>query len=80
MSRNFKLYVAILKQGTLKDFAARVGMNVNTVSRIVNQQHAATPDTAKRIADALDSTPKALGIEVYSESWNKGKKMGRRNA
>lgn len=40
---------------TMKDVAARAGVGLKTVSRVVNGEPGVTPDTEKRVQDAIDA-------------------------
>ena len=61
--KNGALAAAIATSGhTSQAIAKLTGLTGNTISRILNYRQAPTPETAKKIAKALDSTPRALGL------------------
>src|SRR5690242_14941660 len=40
---------------TMKDVAARAGVGLKTVSRVVNGEQGVTPETERRVQEAIDS-------------------------
>ncbi|NEE40948.1 LacI family transcriptional regulator, partial [Streptomyces sp. SID7982] len=40
---------------TMKDVAARAGVGLKTVSRVVNSEPGVTPDTERRVQEAIDA-------------------------
>ena len=40
---------------TMKDVAARAGVGLKTVSRVVNGEPGVTPDTERRVQEAIDA-------------------------
>ena len=52
---------------TGRTLARETGLNVCTISHILNRRTNPTRQTAERIADALATTPQALGFLVYGE-------------
>ena len=65
MAVNRALVDEIAKRGyTQKDFAKRAQIGVSSLRRMVSG-HQTKPLTAWRVANALDTTPKALGLRIY---------------
>ena len=61
--RNPQLAAALARRGkTGRSLAAEIGIHENTLSSILNCRSVPTKQTATRIAKALRSTPRALGL------------------
>ena len=62
-SKNPELAAALARAGlTNQRLAERAAIHPITVSRLLNQRQLPSPETAAKIAAALDSTPRDLGL------------------
>ncbi|CAM5406666.1 hypothetical protein SCYAM73S_00633 [Streptomyces cyaneofuscatus] len=57
---------------TMKDVAARAGVGLKTVSRVVNGRAGVTPDTERRVQEAIDAlgfrrndSARVLGVRAF---------------
>lgn len=71
-NRALKVAMAI-QDLTGLELARRVGCSNITISKIMHGHHKPKAETAAAIAEALHTTPEALGLEIY-------KSHGRRKA
>ena len=66
--KNARLVAAIAMAGkTQKQLAREAGVSHRTLGYLVNYRNDAMPETARRIAMVLGTTPAALGLTVYGE-------------
>ena len=55
---------------TIKDMAANLGVSRKTLSKIINERGAITPDMALRLSRALDTTPDLwLDLQKNYDLW-----------
>ena len=63
--KNVLLVAAMATEGiTGRELAARTGFSPVTISHAINCRTESKPETALAIANALGTTPAALGLEV----------------
>ncbi|MFC1516250.1 HigA family addiction module antitoxin [Thermodesulfobacteriota bacterium] len=56
---------------TIKDMAALLGVSRKTLSKIINERGAITPDMALRLSRALDTTPDLwLNLQKNYDLWH----------
>lgn len=56
---------------TIKDMAKTLGVSSKTISRIINERGAVTPDMALRLSRALDTTPDLwLNLQKKYDLWH----------
>ncbi len=59
---------------SIKDMAEMLGVSRKTLSKIVNERGAITPDMALRLARAFDTTPDLwLNLQKNVDLWNAAK-------
>ena len=67
--KNGQLAAALAKSGMSQyDVAAQAGVHRNTICRLLCQRQAPKPETAQRIATALNTSPENLGWLVKEEA------------
>ena len=56
---------------TIKDMAENLGISRKTLSKIINERGAITPDMALRLARAFDTTPDLwLNLQLNYDLWH----------